>query len=148
MKRILSQLFNVFMACTILVSSTGFGLVERSCHMRGKTVYLSLKEAEAKRCAADQLLMTQPAGQTGMDKTPCCADETRYENVDVTSSLTQLVAKFLKTAIDTVTAGFTATLIWFIKTVFPSKSSASLTAHAPPLPAGRTLLAFVQRLLI
>ncbi len=148
MKRILFQLFNVLMACTILVSSTGFGLVERSCHMRGKTVYLSLKEAEAKRCAADQLLVTQPATRTGVDKTPCCADETRYENVDVTSSLTQLVAKFLKTITDTVTAGFTAVFVWFIQTVLSTKSSALLTVHAPPLPAGRTLLAFIQSLLI
>ncbi len=148
MKRTLFQLFNTLMACIVLLSSTGFGLVERSCHMRGKTVYLSLKQAEAKRCAADRLVLTPAAGQTRIERTPCCADETTYENVDVTSSLTQLVAKFLKTVTTMVTDGFAAVLVWLVETMFAAKSSVSLTVHAPPLPAGRTLLALVQSLLI
>ena len=148
MKRTLFQFVNVLMACTILVSSTGFGLVERSCQMRGKTVYLSLKEAEAKRCAADPSALVAPAKQVTISKTPCCQDETTYENVDVTSSLTQLVAKFIKTLAHTLVAGITSVLTWLVRVIFSTNLSASLAVHAPPLPAGRTLLTLLQRLLI
>ncbi|MBC8155266.1 MAG: hypothetical protein H7Z72_20440, partial [Bacteroidetes bacterium] len=147
-KRTLFQLFNVLMACIVLVSSTGFGLVERSCQMRGKTVYLNLKEAEAKRCAADHRTVSAPAGGVALSNTPCCQDETTYENVDAASSLTQLVAKFLKTLTHTIATGVTAVVAWLIETTFFSDSGASSAVHSLPSPAGRTLLALVQSLLI
>ncbi len=136
------------MACAVLLSSTGFGLVERSCQMRGKTVYLNLKEAEAKRCVAEQKTQALPSDKVAVSKTPCCQDETSYKNVDVTSSLTQLVAKFLKTITHTVAAGVVSVLTWLIRVIFSEDSSTSLLVHSPPLPAGRTLLTLLQRLLI
>lgn len=148
MKRTLFQLFNVLMACTVLVSSTGFGLVERSCQMRGRTVYLNLKEAEAKRCTADQKTVSAHVGGAALSETPCCEDETTYENVDATSSLTQLVAKFLKTLTHTIATGIAAVVAWLIETTFFSDSGASSAVSSPPLPAGRTLLTLIQSLLI
>ncbi|MBC8152465.1 MAG: hypothetical protein H7Z72_06105 [Bacteroidetes bacterium] len=148
MKRTLFQLLNVLMACTVLVSGTGFGLVERSCQMRGKTVYLNLKEAEAKRCAADQKTRSLHADGVALSDTPCCQDETTYENVEATSSLTQLVAKFLKTVADSIATGAAAVVVWLIETAFFQDSPASSAVHSPPLTAGRTLLALIQSLLI
>lgn len=148
MKRTLFQVFNLLMACILLMSSTGFGLVERSCQMRGKTVYLNLKEAEAKRCAADQKLLSERSDKVLISKSPCCQDETVYEHVDVTSSLTQLVAKFLQTITHTIIAGLGSVMVWLIEVLFSANPSVSLAINAPPLPAGRTLLALIQRLLI
>lgn len=148
MQRKLFQLFNLLMACTILVSSTGFGLVERSCHMRGKTVYLNLKEAEARRCAADEHPPAATASKVTVSKTPCCQDATSYEHVDVTSSLTQLVAKFLKTLTQAIGAGVASVMAWLIETVVSADSVATVAPNVPPLPAGRSLLALIQRFLI
>lgn len=148
MKRTLFQLVNVLMVCIVLVSSTGFGLVERSCQMRGKTVYLSLKDAKARHCSADRRTVSLHADGTALGDTPCCQDATSYENVDVASSLTQLVAKLLKTVAHTVVAGVTAVVAWLVETTFSPHSSALSTVSSPPLPAGRTLLTLIQSLLI
>lgn len=148
MKNPLFRLLHILMAGVILVSSTGFGLVERSCHVRGKTMYLSLKEAQDKQCAPDQQALVYHADKTSVDKTPCCQDETTYENVDVTSSLAQLVAKFIKTVTHFIAAGLTTVVTWLAEVIFSTGSSAVVAVHAPPLPAGRSLLALIQRFLI
>lgn len=148
MQRKLFQLFNLLMACTVLVSSTGFGLVERSCQMRGKTMYLNLKEAEARRCVTDHKEPGAASGNVMVGKTPCCQDETTYKHVDVKSSLTQSVAKFLKNITHAIGAGVVSVLAWLIEVVFSSASSATVTISSPPLPSGRSLLALIQHLLI
>lgn len=149
MKRTLFQLFNVLMACLVLLSSTGFGLVEHSCQMRGKkkTMVVAFSDNSSKAGCADARSAAAP-DQTTVKKSACCQDEQRYENVDVTSSLTQLVAKFIKVVAETILSGVTAVLTWIVDWVF-SKSSASVSVFSsPPSPSGRDILTFVQRLLI
>ena len=56
MKRTLFQFLNLLMACVVLLSSTGFGLLEHSCHIRGtkKTVVAAFsKTATQSGCSAD-----------------------------------------------------------------------------------------------
>lgn len=149
MKRTLFRLFNLLMACVVLLSSTGFGLVEHSCQMRGKKKTMVVAFSDAKTqpgCSSDKQPM--PASQTVLKKTECCQDDQRYENVDVSSSLSQFVAKFVKTITETVIAGVMTVVTWLIDLFFADKSSSVSVFPSPPSPSGRDILTLVQSLLI
>ncbi|MVM37691.1 hypothetical protein GO730_08905 [Spirosoma sp. HMF3257] len=149
MKRALFQWFNLLMACVVLLSSTGFGLVEHSCQMRGKkkTMVVAFSDTKTKTgCAIDQQAM--PAGQTLVKKTQCCQDDQQYENVDISSSLSQLVAKFIKTLTETIAAGVVTVLTWFVDWIFSSKSSSVSIFPSPPSLSGRDILTLVRSLLL
>lgn len=148
MKRELFRIMNVLMAVVVLVSSTGFGLIEHSCQMRGKKItHVALTQEACVGCPPTHKV---PASdKPTVKKKECCEDEKRYENVDVTSSLSQLVAKFFKAAAQAILAGVTtlaaALFNWFFS------ASASLVEHspnAPPAAYGRILLVLVQSFLI
>lgn len=148
MKRTLFRIFNVLMAVVVLISSTGFGLIEHSCQMRGKKI--SLVGSEQPGCVGCPSLHKAPVStKPALKKKDCCQEEQRFENVDVTSSLSQLIAKFFKgvtkAIIEVATALVTTLVSWFFQT------DASLVEHSPNAPPafyGRTLLAFVQSFLI
>jgi len=150
MKRALFQFFNLLMACVVLLSSTGFGLVEHSCQMRGKkkTMIVAFSDAHVRKgCSADGKPM--PEQGTVVRKTDCCQDDNHYENVDATSSLTQLVAKFVKSITETVLAGVTALLAWVIDWIFDREmATSSRSIPAPPSISGREILTLLRSLLI
>ncbi|WP_420146753.1 HYC_CC_PP family protein [Spirosoma sp.] len=148
MKRTLFRLFNLLMACVVLLSSTGFGLIEHTCQMRGHktTMVVAFSEAKSQGCAIDQQPMSSQ--QTVIKKTECCQDDQRYENVDVSSSLSQLVAKFVKSVTETVVAGFVAVFSWLIEFIFAEKSASVSAFSSPPSLSGRDILTLVQSLLI
>lgn len=149
MKRSLLQLFNLLMACVVLLSSTGFGLVEHSCQMRGKKKTIVVAFGDVKPpagCAADGQPM--PSTQPLVKKTDCCQDQSRYENVDAQSSLSQLVAKFVKTVTETVLAGVVAVVAYLAEWIFDRESSSVSALESPPSPSGRDILALVGRLLL
>ncbi|WP_128544170.1 HYC_CC_PP family protein [Larkinella soli] len=153
MKPVLFRLFNLLMAFIVLMSSTGFGLVEHSCRIRGKQVSLAVSYESRKTCRMHEYRKT--AAQAGSDsglvikKTDCCTEDSRYENVDVTSSISHLVAKFIKSISDSALAGVTAMISWLADLVFSTDAQLALPdSKAPPLPFGRTLLSFVQSFLL
>lgn len=149
MKRALFQWLNLLMACVVLLSSTGFGLVEHSCQMRGKkkTMIVAFSDTKPQSgCAGHS--QTLPAKQTVVKKTECCQDDQQYENVDVSSSLSQLLAKFVKTVAETVVAVVTTVLAWVIDWIFTKKSSSVSVFSSPPSLSGRDILTLVQSLLI
>ncbi len=148
MKRTLSQIVNLLMAFVVLMSSTGFGLVEHSCQMRGKkkTVITAFSEVKPAGCTEGGLPMT--ADQTIVKKTPCCQDEQAFENVDTQSSLSQHVAKFVKVITETILAGVTTLLTWVISWVFDTDTQIAASFPAPPSPSGRDILTLVGSLLI
>jgi hypothetical protein len=148
MKRELFRIFNVLMAVVVLLSSTGFGLVEHSCKMRGKVV--SRIGSEQKTCAGCPSVKSDPVvTQTIIKKADCCEDEQRYENVDVSSSLSQLVAKFFKVVAEGVVAGVAMLVTALINWMFAVNESVAVhAANAPPSAYGRALLVFVQSFLI
>ncbi len=149
MKRALFQLFNLLMACVVLLSSTGFGLVEHSCQMRGtkKTMVVAFSDAKPQSgCAADGQPM--PPKQTVLKKTDCCQNESSYENVDAQSSLSQLIAKFVKTVTETVLAGVVAIITYLTEWIFDRQSSSLSVVESPPSPSGRDILTLVRSLLL
>lgn len=149
MKRSLFQLFNLLMACVVLLSSTGFGLVEHSCQMRGKkkTVVVAFSEMKTQSgCAIDKQPMPSP--QTVVKKTECCQDDQRFENIDVSSSLSQFVAKFVKLVTEAVVAGVAAVLVWVIDVVFAERSTSVASFTSPPSLSGREIVTLVRSLLI
>ena len=149
MKRALFQWFNLMMACVVLLSSTGFGLVEHTCQMRGKkkTMVVAFSETKTESgCADDKQPI--PANQTVVKKTVCCQDDQHFANIDVSSSLSQLVAKFVKTISETIFAGAAVVLAWLVDWIFAEESaSISLVPSLPP-SSGRDILTLLQRLLI
>lgn len=148
MKRALFSLFNILMACVVLLSSTGFGLVEHSCQMRGKkkTMVVAFSDVKPQAgCSSDG--QPVPLKQTVVKKTDCCQDESSYENVDAQSSLSQLVAKFVKTVTETVLAGVVAVMAYLVEWVFDRESSLSVV-NSPPSPSGRDILTLVRHLLL
>ncbi|MDB5241901.1 MAG: hypothetical protein JWP57_2526 [Spirosoma sp.] len=149
MKRPLFQLFNLLMACVVLLSSTGFGLVEHSCQMRGKkkTVVVAFSDVKPQKgCATTDQPM--PSDQTVVKKTECCQDEGSFENVDAQSSLSQLVAKFVKTATETVLASVAIIAAYLIEWIFEQESSALARVESPPALSGRDILTLVSSLLL
>ena len=148
MKRILFRLFNLLMVCVVLLSSTGFGLVEHSCQMRGhkKTMVVAFSDVKPQGCATEKQPM--PTQQTVLKKTECCQDDQRYENVDISSSLSQLVAKFVKIVAETVIAGVVTIMAWLLDVLFAKTSSLVSAFSTPPSPSGRDILTLVQTLLI
>lgn len=149
MKRTLSQLFNLLMAFVVLLSSTGFGLVEHSCQMRGKkkTVVVAFSDMKTQQgCAIDKQPM--PSEQPVVKKTECCQDDQRFENVDISSSLSQFVAKFVKLVAETVVTAVAAVLVWIIDVVFAERSTSIFSFTSPPSLSGREIITLVRSLLI
>ena len=149
MKRTLFQFLNLMMACVVLLSSTGFGLLEHSCHMRGKkkTMVVAFTENKAQTgCASDN----QPVAdnQTSVKKAACCVDEQHYENIDISSSLSQFVAKLVKLLTEAVLTGIVAVFTWLVDWVFAEDSASVSVISPPPSPSGRAILTLTQRLLI
>ena len=149
MKRALFQVFNLLMVCVVLLSSTGFGLVEHSCQMRGKKKTMVVAFSDAKTqpgCSSDKQPMS--ANQTVLKKTECCQDNNQYENVDISSSLSQFVAKLVKTVTEAVIVSIAAVVTWTIDWIFAKKSASVSFFSSPPSLSGRDILTLVHSLLI
>ncbi|TAE30811.1 MAG: hypothetical protein EAZ91_09265 [Cytophagales bacterium] len=150
MKRALFRVVNVLMAVVVLLSSTGFGLVEHSCQMRGKKITrVGMEQLTCVGCPPAAPKASASSTKPSVKKTDCCEDEQRYENVDVTSSLSQLMAKFFKTVANAVVSGVTMLVAALFNWLF--STDASVVAHSPNAPPdayGRALLTLVQSFLI
>ncbi|GAB4024397.1 HYC_CC_PP family protein [Spirosoma koreense] len=148
MKRTLFRLFNILMACVVLLSSTGFGLVEHSCQMRGKkkTMVVAFSEVKSQGCTSEKQPLSSQ--QTMLKKTDCCQDQQHYENVDISSSLSQFIAKIVKTIAETVIAGVMTVMTWLFELVFADKAASVSAFSSPPSLSGRDILTLVQSLQI
>lgn len=146
MNAALLRFLHLFMAVVVLLSSMGFGLVEHSCQLRGKRVY-SVYNAQP----GCQLCKTRPATESrtpAVKHTDCCKDDARYSNVETASSLSQLLAKFVKTIAEPLGAAV-ALLVAFVDGLHGRATSVAVAHYASPPPlAGRALLAFVQTYLL
>ena len=147
MKTLFRRSLTLFMAFVVLTASTGFGVIEHHCLMRGKSVHLAALQKEgAKGCQQDHA-KTPLSGQTSFQKQDCCDDLQSYENVDVSSSVTQWVAKFLQIVSDAVIGALVAVFKAIAGVFTPADNAASVTSFTSLLH-GRSLLSFVQSFLI
>ncbi len=143
MKKILFRTFNVMMAVIVLLSSTGFGLVEHSCTVRGKQTSLH-KNGTA--CCGKTQQQTPNHQKTTIKKSKCCSEEEKYENVAYSSSASQLVAKFTQNALDWVKTRAITFAKTIVETILENISSSNKSSAVPP--SGREILAFIQSYLI
>lgn len=80
---IFNRLICCWLALVVLLGSTGFGVVDHWCQMRGHTKsLLSAQTGCTKSCQADE----PPAPITGtsvVKRMPCCKTTVSYEHLDV-----------------------------------------------------------------
>ncbi|MGF7219134.1 hypothetical protein GGR92_005316 [Spirosoma lacussanchae] len=80
-----TRLFCCWLAILVLLSSTGFGMVEHWCQMRGHTKTLLAAQKECpKPCQADEPEAPVSGGPV-LKKQPCCKTTLTYEHLDVSS---------------------------------------------------------------
>ena len=143
MKKVLFRAFNVMMAVIVLLSSTGFGLIEHSCTVRGKQT--SLHKSGAACCGNNQQKSSNHQ-KTTIKKSKCCSEDEKYENVAYSSSASQLVAKFAQNALDWAKTTFTSFAKTIVETILDNISSSNKSSSSPP--SGREILVFIQSFLI
>ncbi|MFD2521890.1 HYC_CC_PP family protein [Emticicia soli] len=147
MKKALFRLFNVMMAVVVLLSSTGFGFVEHSCIVKGKSISLH-KKGDLCCTAKETKHFPLNSKHEVLKKSACCSEEDKYENVEYSSSVSQLVAKFTQSSVDWLKATFSEIVKTIIETIFESQSSSLANSTAPPLHDGREIITAKQSLLI
>lgn len=78
-----TRLICVWLALLVLLSSTGFGIADHWCQMRGHTKSLLLSQKSCTTpCQADKLPAPVP-GESIVKKMPCCKTTVSYEHLDV-----------------------------------------------------------------
>ncbi|RYU92843.1 HYC_CC_PP family protein [Emticicia agri] len=148
MKKTLFRLFNVMMAVVVLLSSTGFGFVEHSCIVKGKTTSFHKK---GDLCCSVNEAKHFPLNNKNaiVKKSSCCTEEEKYENVEYSSSVSQLVAKFTQSSLDWFKATLHEMVKTIIETIFKSQSSSLASSNtSPPNTDGRQIITAKQSFLI
>lgn len=147
MKTALSRFAHLFMAVAVLLSSTGFGLVEHSCQMRGNRVY-SIHDAQPV-CKLCRVGTEAGEPMPSVKRAACCKVETHYSKVDTGSSLSHSEVKFNKSdqVSGTLSAG-TLPPALFGWPIWQQADVPVVRYASPPPLSGRQLLAFMHTLLI
>lgn len=145
MKKLLYKTFNVFLAVVVLISSTGFGLVEHSCTVKGKTT--SLHKSNSFCCANHSSKAPINQNQPQLKKAPCCSEDQKYENVEYSSSVSQLAAKFVQKTADTIKAFVYDFVVKVLETIYGNSEQARVDSQKPPLK-GQDILILNQSFLI
>ncbi|AEI51722.1 HYC_CC_PP family protein [Runella slithyformis] len=147
MRTFLRRSLTLLMALVVLTASMGFGVVEHHCIMRGKSLHLAALQKEGVPGCQQDSAKIPVSDKTSFQKQNCCDDQQSYENVDVSSSVTQWVAKFLQIISDAVIGALTAVFKSIIA-LFVSGADSSAHFSFTSLFHGRSLLSFVQSFLI
>lgn len=131
------------MAFVVLTASTGFGFIEHSCMMRGKSLQLAAVSKACKGCPVSKKESTDSKTPV-IKKTDCCKEDASFEKVDVVSSASQLVAKILKSMADAVVSAVRFTFILLAEWLLPLSGSSASAVSFSSLYHGRSMLSFVQ----
>ncbi|GAB2791158.1 hypothetical protein GCM10027275_40130 [Rhabdobacter roseus] len=138
------------MTCVVLLTSTGVGLVEHHCMMRGKsTQFVTIGKGDScKHCVSKSQVAASASQQPTLQKAACCKDDQSYQKVDVVSSFSQLLAKLLKAFAEAVFAAVKAVVLTLVGWLLPASGSSSVAVSFSSLLHGRSMLSFVQSFLI
>ncbi len=135
-----ARLICCWLAVVVLVSSTGFGVIDHWCAMQGRTQtrLLTSQESCAKHCPAG-MVTESSAGRSGIQATPCCQESLRHAHVDVS-----------RTAVDEGVQTPSPTLTWLpsvhffrlLAALFPAElaSCHNPLADDPLFSSGRSRL--------
>ena len=145
------RIFTIVMAFVVLLSSTGFGLVEHSCMMSGKSVELAALKKESTGCSSCVKKIDARADKSShpvFKKKACCEENHTFQKLDVVTSTSQ-AAKILKNSpqSDAISEEAIRYFSSFLPFFLPPSSTSSFPP-APPKLYGRTMLSFVQCFLI
>jgi hypothetical protein len=144
------RLLAVIMAFVVLLSSTGFGLVEHSCMMRGKSVELAaLKKASTgcKACKPVTVSGDRTAFSLQFKNKACCEENHKFQKLEVVTFSTS-TAKILKDGPWAVaTYPYAGSHLGQFSLLLSSSFSSSFPPFFPKF-YGRSMLAFVQSFLI
>lgn len=140
MKGLPTRFFTFLLAALILFTSTGFGLIEHSCAMRGKKTYSFVTKESCSGCENHH--KKAPLGKTSVSKTKCC-DDNIVEKEKTAESIANLFGKLLKSAFLFIAKS----LIWIAVTAFEFVFNliSSDQNNASSL-SGRSLLNFISLL--
>ncbi len=141
----------MIMAFVVLLSSTGFGLVEHSCVMQGKSVALAAMSSPSSgchSCVKKPQARLHESSQPVFKKKACCEENQKLQKLEVVTSISA-VAKILKGSPQT--DAISPEDIRFHSSFLPFVLSPSKLSFFPPFFSkfyGRTMLSFVQSFLI
>ena len=145
---LLFRLFTLLMALVVLTTSTGFGVIERSCLMLGQKTYSLRQKAQPEACARPHQQAPKPAEKPAVQKQPCCDDQTRYEHVSFAQVLAQKAADLTKTVADAAVKTGVWLLNGLVQAVLALLDAPEDSSQAAVPLAGRDLLRFVHILRI
>lgn len=148
MKHTFRKYFTIFMALVLLTASTGFGVIEHHCLMRGKSLHLAAINQHPSDSCQHSSRKAPISAQAAIQKQDCCDEVGSYENVEVSSSIIQWIAKFLQIVTDAVIGALVAVFQALAELLFPSSASSALSSSFSSIFHGRSLLVFVQSFLI
>jgi hypothetical protein len=138
MKNTARSFFLILLSGLILFTSTGFGLIEHSCSMRGKKTYSFVSKDMCKVCYKKN---KSSKGKTTIAKSKCC-DEKRVENQEnISKSIVNLTGKLLKSSAQLVANAF----VWVFTTAFEAFVNITQAQKDEPNSLfGKNLLIFIN----
>lgn len=136
MKNKTRSFFLIFLSSLILFTSTGFGLIEHSCSMRGKKTYSFVSKDMCKVCNKKN---KATKGKTTVSKSKCC-DEKRIENQEnISESIVNLTGKLIKSSAQLFANAF----VWVFTTAFEAfVNITQIQKDEPNSLFGKNLLIF------
>jgi len=138
------------MALVVLLSSTGFGWVEHSCMMRGKSVaMMAVGKADSgcNMCKPATLSELRISSSLQFKKKNCCEESQKHQKIEVVSSTSSAVKVLKDWPLLAALGEHLGSPLRFVDYILPPFLLSSL----PPLLLkhyGRTMLLFVQSFLI
>jgi hypothetical protein len=136
------RLTTCLMAVIILVTSTGFGVLEHQCILRGKTISHFKIQEKTSGCSSCKVNSTKHTKKTTLGRSSCCSHKVSFQNLETSTTYTNKDSSVQSIDIDGIS---------FVSWNFNFKSISPLNAyHLPryafdfPLLYGRSLLIFVQ----
>jgi hypothetical protein len=138
MKKLSTRIFTLFLALLVLFTSSGFGLVEHSCSLRGKKTYSFISKETCKFCGSHKPIVS---GKASFSKSKCCDEKQIEKKENLTNSISNSASKVIKEAVGL----FTKAAVFIISKV----TSTILELFTRPNPEsnsffGKSLLQFIS----
>ncbi|MES2795501.1 MAG: hypothetical protein V4683_06025 [Bacteroidota bacterium] len=139
MKNFTKRIVTIFLASLVLFTSSGFGLVEHSCSMRGKKTYSFVNKDACNSCPNHKA----KNGQTTVSKDKCCDSKQVEKTENLSESIVNLAGKFVKTTTEYIVKSIAIVFTKAIGIVFNIDTT---NEGEKTLLFGKSLLHFISLL--